>query len=42
LDTLEWNLRGKAEERAEAVRRHQARETALAKLTAEERKLLGL
>jgi len=42
LDNLEWNLRGKAEEREEAERRRQARETALAKLTAEERKLLGL
>ena len=42
LDNLEWDLRGKAEERAEAERRRQARETALAKLTKEERELLGL
>ena len=42
LDNLEWNLRGKAEEREEAERRRQARETALAKLTKEERELLGL
>jgi hypothetical protein len=42
LDTLEWNLRSKAEAREEAERQRLAREAALAKLTAEERKLLGL
>ena len=42
LDNLEWNLRGKAEERAEAARQRLARETAMAKLTEEERELLGL
>jgi len=42
LDNLEWDLRGKAEAREEAERRRQARETALAKLTKEERELLGL
>lgn len=42
LDNLEWNLRVKADERAEAERQQQARETALAKLTEEERKLLGV
>ena len=42
LDNLEWNLRVKADERAEAERQRQARETALAKLTQEDRKLLGL
>jgi hypothetical protein len=42
LDNLEWDLRGKAEERAEAARQRLARETALAKLTKEERELLGL
>ena len=42
LDNLEWNLRVKADERAEAERQRQAREAALAKLTEEERKLLGL
>ena len=42
LDNLEWNLRVKADERAEAERQRQARETALAKLTEEDRKLLGL
>ena len=42
LSGLEWNLRVKADERAEAERQRQAREAALAKLTEEERKLLGL
>ena len=42
LDNLEWNLRIKADERAEAERQRLAREDALAKLTEEERKLLGL
>jgi hypothetical protein len=42
LDELEWSMRVKAEEREEATRQRQAREAALAKLTEEERKLLGL
>ena len=42
LDNLEWNLRVKADERAEAERQRQAREAALAKLTEEDRELLGL
>ena len=42
LDNLEWNLRVKALDRAEAERQRLARETALAKLTEEERNLLGL
>ena len=42
LDNLEWNLRVKADERAEVERQRQARETALAKLTEEDRELLGL
>ena len=42
LDNLEWNLRVKAEEREQAERQRQAREAALAKLTQEDRELLGL
>ena len=42
LDNLEWNLRVEADERAEAERQRLARETALAKITEEERNLLGL
>ena len=42
LDELEWTMRVKAEEREQAERQRQAREAALAKLTEEERKLLGL
>lgn len=42
LDELEWSMRVKAEEREQAERQRQIRETALAKLTEEERKLLGL
>jgi len=40
LDELEWSMRMKAEERAEAERQRQAYETVLAKLTLEDRKLL--
>ena len=42
LDNLEWDLRMKAEARAEEARKQDARATALAKLTAEERELLDL
>jgi hypothetical protein len=42
LDELEWSMRVKAEEREQAERQRRARATALAKLTQEERKLLGL
>jgi hypothetical protein len=42
LDELEWSMRVKADEREQAERQRQAREAALAKLTEEERKLLGL
>ena len=42
LDNLEWNLRVKAEEREQAERQRQAREAAMAKLTEEDRELLGL
>jgi hypothetical protein len=42
LDELEWSMRVKAEEREQAERQRRARGTALAKLTEEERKLLGL
>jgi hypothetical protein len=42
LDQLEWDLKVKAEERAEAERRYQVKQAALAKLSKEERELLGL
>jgi len=42
VESLEWDLNSKAEERAEAERRRNLRATALNKLTAEERELLGL
>jgi len=42
LDNLEWDLRMKAEARAEEARKRDARARALAKLTAEERELLDL
>lgn len=42
LENLEWELRIKADQRAEAERQQQAREAALAKLTEEDRELLGL
>ena len=42
LEDLEWDLRGKAQERAEAERRYQVRQAALNKLSKEERELLGL
>ena len=42
LETLEWELRDLAEQRAERQRVYLAREAALAKLTQEERKLLNL
>lgn len=42
LENLEWDLQMKAEERAESERRYQVRQAALAKLSNEERELLGL
>jgi hypothetical protein len=42
LETLEWELKDLAEQRAERERVYLAREAALAKLTPEERKLLNL
>jgi hypothetical protein len=42
LEDLEWDLRGRAEERAESERRYAAKKAALAKLSTEERELLGL
>jgi hypothetical protein len=42
LEEFEWDLKMKAEERAELVRKAQVRGNALAKLTEEERELLGL
>ena len=42
LESLEWDLRSKAEERAEAERRYAMKQAALAKLSEEERELLGL
>ena len=42
LDELEWSMRVKAEEREQAERQRRARATALAKLTLEDRELLGL
>lgn len=42
LEDLESDLQDKAAERAEAERRYQAKQTALSKLTKEERELLGL
>ena len=42
LETLEWELKAMAEQQAEQERQHLAREAALAKLTQEDRELLGL
>ena len=42
LEDLEWDLRGRAEERAESERRYAVKQAALAKLSTEERELLGL
>lgn len=42
LEDLEWDLRGKAEERAESERRYAVKQAALNKLSKEERELLGL
>lgn len=42
LESLEYDLETAAAERAEAERRYQAKQTALNKLTKEERELLGL
>ena len=42
LEDLESDLREKAEERAESERRYEAKAAALAKLSKEERELLGL
>jgi hypothetical protein len=42
LESLEWDLNEKAEERAEAERRYNLRTTALNKLSTEERAVLGL
>lgn len=42
LEDLESDLRSKAAERAESERRYAAKQAALAKLSDEERKLLGL
>lgn len=42
LEQLEWDLQRKAEERAEATRRHMVKQAALAKLSKEEKELLGL
>ena len=42
LDELEWDVREKEEARAEAERKAKLRETALNKLSAEEREALGL
>ena len=42
LESLEWDLRMKAEERAEAERRLALKRAALSKLSEEEREVLGL
>lgn len=42
LEDLMYNIETVEEERAEAERRHQAKQHALSKLTKEERELLGL
>ena len=42
LETLEGELKAMAEQQAEQERQHLAREAALAKLTQEDRELLGL
>lgn len=42
LESLEWNLKMKADQRAESARRTLMKNAALAKLSAEERELLGL
>lgn len=42
LENLEWDLRQKAADREEAERRYAAKQAALAKLSKEERELLGL
>jgi hypothetical protein len=42
LESLEWDLNSKAEERAERERRANLRSTALNKLSKEEREALGL
>ena len=42
LETLEWELQSKANERAEQKRRYEVKQAALAKLNKEERELLNL
>lgn len=42
LESLQWDLRQKASDREEAARQAAMKEAALAKLTKEERELLGL
>jgi len=42
VQELEWEVKRLQEERSESERRYQAKQTALAKLTKEERELLGL
>jgi hypothetical protein len=42
LESLVYDVESEEEKRAEAERRYQAKQTALAKLTKEERELLGL
>lgn len=42
LESLEWDLKQKAEARAEAERKYLVKQAALAKLSKEERELLGL
>ncbi len=42
LENLEWDLQEKAQEREQALRRYTMKQTALAKLSKEERELLGL
>lgn len=42
VEALMWDVETEEEERAERERRYQAKQTALAKLTKEERELLGL
>lgn len=42
LESLEWDLEQKARDRAEAERKYLVKQAALAKLSTEERELLGL
>lgn len=42
LDELEWKVNAVEQEQAEAARKYQARQAALAKLSKEERELLGV